>query len=289
MRFLYVNAGREPFTTPLGRSVNLPAARTGLGDSIGWSRLLVDEGLVEQPFRLSTAQVLRGNIGDNHIAETDRHPRAALVHAMRANPDNPWFAHETGTWALGRRRFRYAARMAERALALEPENQSFIELHLRALVGSRRISRVDALTRVNDLVARAQRPDPSLSALAAELCVALGRIANALDLLSDALAIDPYNEDLHALKARALLAANRASEAVAAADAALALHPGGKELVALKAQILCALGQRDRALKLVREALRGRPSYRLRFLEALLALRLVWPRAPVRQGNGRFA
>jgi len=272
--FLYVNAGCAPFITPLGHSVELSAHTTGLGDSLAWSKLLVAERLVERPFRLATAQVLSANLGDNHIAEEDRHPVEALTMAMRVNPQNPWFAHEFGIWALKRKKFRRAARLAEEALAVEPGNPQFIELRLRALLGARAIPPNEALEQVTEVLKLS--PRSSLSALAAHLNLLLGQSDQSLALLSEGLARDPYNADLHTLTAEALFSEGRLAEAEAAINAALNLHPAGKALVALKAKILCARGEPEDALQLVTRTLRQKPSYRLRFLKARLALGLAW-------------
>lgn len=287
MRFLYVNADRTAFTTPLGHSVYLPRATRGFGDSIAWSKLLRAEGLVGAPFRLATAEILRANIGDNHLSEVDRHPASVLIKAMRSNPNNPWFAHELGMWALKRRRFWLASVLAKRALKCEPGNPEFTELYLRGRVGARRMPRETALARTLTLLPHSSGAGPW--AFAADLQIALGRCGDSLQLLAKRLEQDPHDDRLHALRARALLAAGRGSEAESAIDRALALHLHSRAHIALKARVLSSLGRPDEALRLVEASLRHKQSLQLRLLKARIVISQFWRATRIGKGHGRFA
>jgi tetratricopeptide (TPR) repeat protein len=270
MRFLYVNAEEAPFQTPLGRSVHLPPPRSGFGDSIAWAGMLQREGLVEAPFRLATAEIVRSSSNNHHLGEHDRHSVDALREARRRNPENPWFAHELGWKEFTRFRYGRAARLARAALAHEPDNPDFIELKLRADVSRLRIRREAALRQALLVVERTSHP--GLWDLSANLMLALGRPSEALDHIERALALRPYTDELQLKRGKALFAAGRLEEAESAADEALALRPQGKSYVELKARILCALGRADEAYALLCDVLRSRRSYRLQILRARLAL-----------------
>jgi tetratricopeptide (TPR) repeat protein len=277
MRFLYVNAHEHTFETPLGRSLQLPAPRTPFGDSLAWTAMLRREGLVENPFRLAPAQIVRSS-SNNQLEEADGHPLDALLEGRRRNPDNPWFAYELGWKQLQRRRYGRAARLAREALAAGPDNPDFIELKLRVDLARFRLRRESALREA--LSALERTPHPGLWNLAADLMLALKRPWAALDHVERGLASRPYSDELQLRKARALFAAGRLAEAESAIDVALSLHPQGKAYVELKAIVLRSLGRGAEAHDLLSDVLRNKRSYRLQILRARLALGARrWPLA----------
>jgi tetratricopeptide (TPR) repeat protein len=281
MRFLYVNADVPAFETPLGRSARVPAPKTAFGDSLAWAAMLESEGLVEKPFRLAPAEIVRTNT-NNQLEENEGHPLRSLVEGRRNNPDNPWFAYELGWKELTRRRYGRAARLANEAFGREQDNPAFLELKLRADLARWQVRRETAL---NEAVAAiGPKPHRGLSLLAADLLLALKRPREALDYIERGLAAHPYFDALQLRKARALHAAGRLVEAEEAVNEALMLHPQGKAHVELKANILRALGRTDEALDLVSDTLRSKRSYRLQVVRARLALGSIRRRG--RRGAG---
>ena len=271
MRFLYVMPETHAFRTPLGKTVSVGKRDTAYGDFIAWSRMLAAEGLIERPYRLATAQIVRAAEG-NHLGDRKTLSAEILSEARTANPENPWFAYELGLCELQRWRLFPALRLAREAHARQPSTPEFLELRLRAERALYRKSRGAAIAEALPVIQRGEATS-DLRELVAGLMIDSKRIAEAFDLIASSLALHPFEPRLHHQRARALLAAGRLAEAEHAIDTALELHPGSKVFVAEKAKILCALGRRRAAHALVSDMLNAKRSYRLAVLRAWLSLR----------------
>jgi tetratricopeptide (TPR) repeat protein len=261
MRFVYVNDARETFATGRGRSLCLPRPRTGLGDSVAWSRLLTDLGLVERPFRLATPQIVDWRRGERGLDVHGSHSVASLATAHRVNPGNPWFACELGAALLAKGKYRSALRLAEEALAGEPENPTFLELKLRSATGVRALAPESALSAA--LTALDRAPHDGLFTYAAGLLVDLGRWTQAIELADRGLALSPRLDRLVFQQARAMLGRGDACAGEQLVDRALAMRPLSKSYVAMKGELLCARGRQAEALDLVGHAVRSKFSVRL--------------------------
>jgi tetratricopeptide (TPR) repeat protein len=270
MQFLYINNGGEIFTTPLGESVFLPQEKTwGFGDSIGWARMLTARGLVERPFRLATAQIVR--IGqDDQLGDRDRHSYAVAMHAFRENPENPWFAFELAQTEQRRGNRRRAAKLAALACRAEPQNRDFalFALQLELEAGG---TGLDAkLAEAIQALGQSECLDLRIST--ARLLAERGRQAEAFRLIEDALERDPDLDPLIFAKAQVLFASRRFEEANAAVEIVRNRRPHSKARTALQARIISALGRPAEGAELVRRLLVKNPSPKLFATYA----RLVW-------------
>ena len=272
MRFIYVVPEGHDFTTPLGKTVSVGARKTAFGDSIAWSRMLAAERLIEKPYRLATAQIVRGAGEGNHLGERKTLSADILAEARKANPENPWFAYEIGSLELRRWRLFPALRLAREAFSRQPRNPEFLELRLRAERALYRTSRSAAIAEALPVTKRGEA-QPDLVEFVAGLMIDERRLTEAAELTETGLALHPFEPRLLRQKARLLLAEGRGSEAERTIETALEFHPGGRELVEEKAKILAALGRPREAYALVSEALKGKRSYRLAALRAWLGLR----------------
>jgi tetratricopeptide (TPR) repeat protein len=63
--FLYVNSNRDLFETKHGASIQMARPGTGFGSLCAWANVLVQKDLVQQPFRLSSEDIV-GRDNDNH-------------------------------------------------------------------------------------------------------------------------------------------------------------------------------------------------------------------------------
>jgi tetratricopeptide (TPR) repeat protein len=272
MRFIYVVPEGHDFTTPLGKTVSVGTRKTAFGDSIAWARMLTREGLIEKPYRLATAQIVRGAGEGNHLGERKTLSADLLAEARKMNPENPWFAYELGWLELRRWRLFPALRLAREAYSRQPGNPEFMELRLRAERALYRTSRGAAIAEVLPLI-HSGEAHTDLLEFVAGLMIDEGRIDDATRLIERSLGQYPFEPRLFHQRARALLLAGRAHEAEHAIDTALTLHPGGKAFIEEKARILGAQGRTRQAHTLVSDALAEKYSYRLAALRAWLALR----------------
>ena len=272
MRFIYVVPEGHDFATPLGKTVYVGARKTAFGDSIAWARMLASEKLIDKPYRLATAQIVRAAGEGNHLGERKTLSADLLAEARRINPENPWFAYEFGSLELRRWRFLPALRLAREAYLRQPANPEFLELRLRVERALYRTSRSAAIAEALPVIERGNA-QPDLIEFVAGMMIDEKRLDEATNLIESALALHPFEPRLLRQKARLLLATGRGSEAEEAIATALDLHPGGRELVEEKARILSTLGRPRAAYTLVNEALRSKHSYRLAALRIWLALR----------------
>lgn len=91
----------------------------------------------------------------------------------------------------------------------------------------------------------------------ADLLASRGKFAEALELVDQALRLEPFRADLHYGRGQCLGHLGRLPEALSAFDAALGAEPGNEEAIRGKAAVLAKQGQWEDAVACLREALQA--------------------------------
>ena len=82
VQFLYLNHRGDEFTTPRGHCRRLPQGGGSLGDPAVWAEMLLQEGLIETPYRRATAEILGSHHDDYNLATSNRFTEAQLLAAV---------------------------------------------------------------------------------------------------------------------------------------------------------------------------------------------------------------
>ncbi len=293
-RFVYVAHAGAPFETDHGRSVVLDRPKAGLGDVVAWAEMLVAQGLVETPFRLSAEEVLGRDQDDHALIGVERFGVEQLRAAVLANPGNTAWRLDLarccgrrGLWdeavdvlcaATDRSSTPGLAQdlTIQTAFARWKAGQASIEAAMAELgpdvqAGSASLGAaidcIDLLMAGLDHEAALRVCGERLEASAvvhglyvrrANCLARLGRPDQALPAIDAAIRLSPSIPSYHQIKAGILAELKRVAEAVAVQEEAVRLGGGYGACQAL-GNLLFRAGRKPEALQAYREALRVRP------------------------------
>ncbi len=220
VQFLYVINTGEEFETPHGYARFLKNDWSSLGDPAAWAELLVAEGLVREPYRHATTEIL-GNAHDDHnLSTSGRFTEAQLLAATQANQRSPAFPLELSRWYAVKGMSEKAEEMALIALARRPGNPDAI---FQATLMQQKTGRLDAAEAAVAYLSIAGQPKAPVEWLleAGKALLHLGRAEEACQYFKNGLQADPFNRELYFHKCRALLAKHDYSHAERAILAAM--------------------------------------------------------------------
>ena len=245
VRFLYLVTGGALFETKHGHA-RLLAGERSVGDPLASAQLLREEGLIDQPFRLSTLDIYGARHEGFNLSIDNRLTVHELEAARRGNPDNPGFAYELARLHRGEGRPRLALELIAAARAADPDHAVFIaeELHVR-----KQEKQIDARAYAEGLVGLVGDDDPAdVAKLAGDGLFDLGDFAGALRCYD--VWLGHHVGEAAALIARGscLAKLDRWAEAEASAAAGLAATPDDVRGLLIHSQACAALGRLDEAM-----------------------------------------
>jgi Tfp pilus assembly protein PilF len=120
VQFLYLVHDQNEFVTSNGHARHIPRTASSLGNPDVWIKLLTEEGLIGQPYRHATVEILGASHDDHSLSPDDRFNEDELRAAIEGNPDHWMFSHELARYYRKRKRFDLAEIEALRALAKVP-------------------------------------------------------------------------------------------------------------------------------------------------------------------------
>jgi tetratricopeptide (TPR) repeat protein len=232
-RFLYIVDANGGWTTASGHAREMPRTERSLGDPTEWSRLLRDEGLIDEPYRLSTAAILGNDHDDYNLSPQNRFTADELRAAIATNPGNADLHVELACLSIAADDLPTAAAHWSEALKLDPSQQGW---STESIVVNWRLGMLPTA----DAAAAATWVQPySLQAYELmRLLIAAGQFSRArlgaISLMQDR----PMDAELSFLKARACAGMGRHAEAEFAVDHAIALQPNQWRYHLLRAELL---------------------------------------------------
>lgn len=141
-RFLYVNPTGKTFVTDHGHSRQLPNNNFTMGDPIAWAELLLDEGLVTHPYRLSVLDILGTGHDNYNMSANNRFTVEHMQAAIAANPEKADYHYELAR--IYRKTDPIAAERAlDQTLALDPGNLIYQALKVTFLKGANQLDGQD--------------------------------------------------------------------------------------------------------------------------------------------------
>ncbi len=245
-QMLYLIHGTDGFVTRRGHAVVADKPTSSVGDSVNWARILLEEKLVAQPYRLSGREILGVQDGSHNLDTQNRLSEPQLRTAISANPDNPMFTLELSAYLRGAGRQQDA--LGEVAEALK-RNPSYQDLQAEQAVLRWKTRQADAETTANLLSQHpSARTDPTTVHDLAEALIAAGRFAEALERLVEATIRFPVLSKTYVLKARCLI--QRRDFPGAERSISTAIKLSGKNFLAhhMLASVLVKLGRVDAAI-----------------------------------------
>lgn len=87
-RFVYINNSEDTFQTKHGKSYNLPESKYSVGDPIVWSKFLLENSLIENPYQLSAEQILGKGHEGHGLGTNNRFTVEHMLDACKNNPNN---------------------------------------------------------------------------------------------------------------------------------------------------------------------------------------------------------
>lgn len=249
VRFLYIVPQGKEFETPNGYARGLKHDGSSLGDPTEWVRVLSAEGLIGEPYRHGTVEILGAAHDDYNLSTDNRFSEAQLLAAIEANPRSVAFPLELARLYELKNQWAKCEEMAISALARAPRNE---EAQFAATLAQWRlnnISAAEAAERFAPLVAQDNPAQPWLRE-AADACIAAGQLEVALHHINRALEAAPVDQRNHLLKLRCLFHANRLEEADLALSTAMQLGPVNDTYQHMRAKILASRNELAAALEI---------------------------------------
>lgn len=254
VRFLYVLAGGDAFATEHGHACLIPQ-HGDHGDFEAWARVLVEEGLTEQPYRLSISEIVGfGKRVHDMGAGFDGLEQAET--AVRRNPHNPYFHYEAAIAAAVSGDDRRAKVLIDQAAAMLPGNVRILSERLRI---DNRLGLLAGTAYIDGLQAIDTGGDSDLTRQIITELLQLRRRPEALPYFARALTDNPFDAGMLTQKAFALYDAGELEAAERAIDLALRLNADQGIAHHLKSVLLRAREDFEAAVAAGREAVRLSP------------------------------
>ena len=251
-RFLYLLDSGDAFTTRHGhaRVLNVPGS---VGDPVVWANMLLEEGLISEPFRHGTAEILGHTDGGYNLDITNRFTEEQMLAAVDANRDSFRFPLELAQYYRARRIWDKAAEMALIALSRSPDNPDCIFALTLIRWNSKRITAAEAARAMMELAA-IQEPEGLFRQASAALLEA-GRVDEAVAYSEKSILATPLSADAYVHRATCLMQKKQPQLAEFAMAAAVSLCSNQPFYYHLYAKILSDLGRVDEAIATERKAI----------------------------------
>lgn len=260
VRFLYILDHGEVFSTPHGHARVIKNDGSSLGDPAAWAELLAAEGLIGEPYRHATAEILGSAHDDHNLMTSNRFSEAQLQAAIVAHPQSLAFPLELSQWYAANGRLNEAEDMAISALARAPDHPEAL-FHATMTQWRRgRLSAPEAAATLATLVDSAAPPASWLAEAATAMREA-GQAAHGLNYAERALRTDPMNRNGFLQKALCLLETGDFVAAEFAMDAAIRHGPISPINQHRHANILKGVGRLDAAIAVERSVLTVHPTF----------------------------
>jgi tetratricopeptide (TPR) repeat protein len=254
VRFLYVVNNGEEFQTANGHARLLKGDGSSLGDPAEWVKLLTEEGLIGEPYRHGTVEIL-GSAHDDHNLSTDnRFSEVQLLAAIAGNPQNPVFPLELSRWYMARGKLKQAEEMAVAALARNPNNPEAIYQATLTQWKTGRFT-VEMAAETFCGVVEIAKPMPSWLREASAALLDAGRTEIALVYANKAVAADPLDQRNYLQKAMCLYYKKDFALGELAMTAAMNLGRVSYVYYHIHAKLLDGLGRVEEAVDAERRAL----------------------------------
>jgi tetratricopeptide (TPR) repeat protein len=253
VQFLYLNHKGDEFTTPRGHCRRLPQGGGSLGDPAVWAEMLLQEGLIETPYRRATAEILGSHHDDYNLATSNRFTEAQLLAAVAANPEHVPYLLELSKWYASKGRHQEAAETAFLALIKAPRAP---EVMAHSALMQRRTGGTFTPEMLLEALAAVPAGKPNTNLLL-DTAIALtdaDRFAEALVLLNKSARLAPLDHRHCWQKAQCLFRTGEFVKAEYALDATLRLTPAAATHYFLRARIMHAQGRAEQALQAARAA-----------------------------------
>lgn len=252
VQFLYLVHG-ELFETDHGHARHIPKTAASLGEPRVWVKLLVEEGLIEEPYRHSTAEILGAGREDHSLSPHDRFSEDDLLDAISGNPHHPMFPLELATYYRKRAMFDEAETYAMRSMAVLDCAENRFETVLSRWKGSK-ISANEAADALIAIVGKKADVGGLLRETAASLLGA-SRYIEAIDYSARALVQDPLDETSYYTRAMAFYHQNNFAAAERSIRGAIKMHNKSELYYHLHARFLDELGRLEDAIAAEHRAL----------------------------------
>jgi tetratricopeptide (TPR) repeat protein len=216
--FLWLVHDNHEFSTACGHARHIPRTKSTLGDPDVWVKILSEEGLLEAPYKHSTAEILGLSHEDHALSVDDRFSEDQLKGAIHYNPRHPLFPIELARYYRKRGQFKEAEEAALLSLSVSPEQvEAKFEVTMARLHG-KVIAPEDA---ASDLQLLLQGNAPGeVGVEAAKALLNCGRFEEARGIASETIAKHPLEHEAYFVLSSALYSLHeleRAERAVAMA------------------------------------------------------------------------
>ena len=195
VRFLYLNPDPQEFITPRGRGRALRNDGT-LGDPAQWARVLGEEGLIGQPYRHATAEILGADHGSHNLATDNRFTDAQLHAAITHNPHKTAFRLERAQLHMLHGAWSQAEEEARAALAMAPDDPAARYVATLAAWRAGHMAVADAARTMRSLMEGGHAPS-GWAAQAAQVMLAADDAPSALRYVRRAVAAAPDQSGLY--------------------------------------------------------------------------------------------
>ena len=252
-QFLYINNHEKHFVSKHGHSRYLPNTRDTMGDPVAWSRMLLDEGLVKTPYRLSTLDILGPGHDIHNMSVNNRFSIDQLQAAISANPKKADYHYELARNYRGSGRLEAEAAI-DMAISLNPDNKLF---QLERVLVLKMLGKLQGPAYLTALSSCSTPEDESgASLLLADACLDARQFEEAIPHFDTYLRSQPTDAIVLHRKAIALRNCKRGDQAERAINLSIALMPNRAKAHLLKSLILSTAGRRDEAVASARDAVK---------------------------------
>jgi tetratricopeptide (TPR) repeat protein len=272
VKFLYIVGGGDEFITPYGHAAILKRDGSSLGDPAKWSKLLAEEGLIREPYRHGTVEILGDSHDDYNLSVDNRFSEAQLQAAVVGNPQSSVFLIELSRWFAARGRIEEAKKAAMDALVRNPGFKdarfqiALIQLRLK-LIPAEEAAEIFC----NILAATAKPPANWLRETASALLEAK-QLDKALEFANRAIVVSPVEQSNYLQKVMCLYALGDLKLTGFAMLAALRLGNVPSVYYHIYAKVLDAQGKTEEAVAFEHLAIKAGGEFQSKYnLAGLLA------------------
>lgn len=249
VQFLYLVPPGQEFETPYGHARGFVHNNTSMGNPEESIRVLSTEGLIGEPYRHGTVEILGAAHDDYNLVTDNRFSEAQLLAAIEANPRSVVFPLELARLYEVKNQWAKCEEMAISALARAPRNQEAQFKATQAQWRLNNISAAEAAERFAPLLAQDNPAQPWLREASAAY-LAAGQMEEALYHIERALEAAPADQRNHLQKLRCLFHANRLEEADMTLSTAMRLGPVNDMIQHMRAKILASRNELVEALEI---------------------------------------
>jgi FkbH-like protein len=260
VRFFYAVDKAQEFETPYGKARALRNDGTSLGDPAEWARVLSEEGLIDEPYRHGTAQILGAAHDDYNLSTDNRFSEEQLLNAIKANPQSAFFPLELSRLYELKGMWRKSEEMAVETLARAPHN---LDALFQATLAQWKLNEIPVVeaAQIFERLAAHEKPQVRWMREAAASCLAAARTEDALRYANKAVCADPADQRNYLQKVLCLYRQHNLVATELALAAAMRLGPVGHTHLHIHAKILDWRGDADTATQVERGIVKSNPNF----------------------------